>query len=90
MVKLVTIFGASTIQVHFEDPRICTFTGTVEKKKAQYGIKSSVMLLTLSVIHAETVKNWDMWLIVNFYLEGFDKKKELWKKLIPNVIFTLK
>ena len=48
------------------------------------------MLLTLSVIYAETVKNWDMWLIVNFYLEGFDKKKELWKKLTPNVIFTLK
>ena len=32
MVKLVAIFRASTIQVHFEDLGICKFTGTVKKK----------------------------------------------------------
>ena len=39
MVKLVTIFGASTIQVHFEDLRICTSTGTVKNKKLNMELK---------------------------------------------------
>ena len=40
MVKLVAIFRASTIQVHFEDLGICKFTGTVKKKVLNIELKA--------------------------------------------------